>query len=403
VTIRARLTAAFAIAMLLVLAVAGAFVYARLRADLDEGINESLSRRAAAVAGGAQDVIDPEDGFARIEPQQQPRSRTDRRVPGFEETMRVLTVPTAEGSVVVAQSLGDRDETLHSLVKAFAIGGPAAVLLASLLGYALAGAALRPMEAIRRRAEAVSLTGDERLPLPRADDELRRLAVTLDQMLARLREAFARERRFVADASHELRTPIAIVRAELETAQRTGDREAIAAALAECDRLAQLAEDLLVLAQAGEGELPVRAEPLRARELLEDAQRRFAARGRPITVSAPDDLRVHADPLRARQLLANLVDNALRHGSGTVTLSARAGGDGVVLAVTDEGPGFADGLEPFERFTRADAARTDGGAGLGLALVRAIAEAHGGRAEVAGAGVSIWLPASGGSHPGARS
>jgi len=392
-TIRARLTVVFALATVLVLAGAGAFVYVRLAAELDDGIDEGLERRAASVAGGARDVIDPEDGFARVEPGQGRRTLVDRRVPGFEERLRVLTLPSARGAVVVGQSLGDRDETLRALVTAFAVGGPLAVLLASLLGYGLAAGALRPVEAMRLQAEAVSLTGDERLPLPAAHDEIRRLGETLDGMLVRLREAHARERRFVADASHELRTPIAVVRAELETALRTGDREAIQAALAECDRLAQLAEDMLVLARAGEGALPVRPEALPAQEVLEDARRRFAPRGRPLVVEAPGDLMLRADPLRVRQLLANLVDNALRHGAGVVTLSATARDGGVVLAVIDEGAGFPAGLEPFERFARGDEARSGGGAGLGLALVRAIAEAHGGHAEVAGSGVRVWLPA----------
>ena len=336
--IRVRLTIVFAIATLLVLAGAGAFVYARLKADLDEGVTESLQRRAAAVAEGARDIGDPEDTFARVESgaSQERRGLVDRELSGFDERMRVLT----RGEVVVGQSLGDRDETLRNLVTSFAVAAPLGVLLASLLGYALATAALRPVEAIRRRAESVSLESDERLPLPAADDEIRRLAVTLDAMLVRLRESFARERRFVADASHELRTPIAVVRAELETALRTDRDEGIAAALAECDRLAQLAEDLLVLARAGDGALPVRPEPLDARELLEDARRRFAARGRPIAIDAPAGLTVHADPLRMRQLLGNLVDNAIRHGAGTVNLTAASADHCVALAVRDEGDGL---------------------------------------------------------------
>jgi signal transduction histidine kinase len=391
--IRVRLTAVFALAMLIVLAGAGVFVYVRLKADLDEGVTESLQRRAAAVAGGARDIGDPEDTFARVE-RGAPADRyslVDGDVPGYEERMRVLT----DGEVVIGQSLGDRDETLDALVVSFAIGAPLGALVASLFGYALAGAALRPVETIRRRAEAVSLDSDEHLPLPEAHDEIRRLAETLDAMLVRLRESYARERRFVADASHELRTPIAVVRAELETALGTGDREALEAALAECDRLAQLAEDLLVLARASDGALPVRPEPLDACELLEDARRRFQARGRPIEVDAPSGLSVHADPLRARQLLSNLVDNALRHGAGTVTLTATSGAGGVTLTVADEGSGFPAGLEPFERFSRGDAARSGGGAGLGLALVRAISEAHSGEATIDGAAVRVFLPSAG--------
>ena len=128
--------------------------------------------------------------------------------------------------VAVGQSLQDRDETLSSLVASFVIGGPVAVVLASLLGYALAGAGLRPVEAMRRRAREISLGDpDERLPLPAAQDEIRRLGETLNEMLDRLRRSFERERRFVADASHELRTPVAVIKAELEGALRAGGHE----------------------------------------------------------------------------------------------------------------------------------------------------------------------------------
>jgi two-component system OmpR family sensor kinase len=283
------------------------------------------------------------------------------------------------------------------------------VLLASVAGYLLAASGLRPVEAIRRRASDISLShDDERLPLPPAHDEVRRLAETLNEMLERLRASFDRERRFVADAGHELRTPVAVVKAELEAALRTGDygaqvREALVVAVEECDRLAQLAEDLLVVARTGEGALPLRPEPLVVGALLEDVRQRFAdraaQRGREIRVEAPPNgLRLHADPLRLRQALSNLVDNALRHGGGQVVLRARDADDGVELEVADAGPGFDPAIagRAFERFTRGDAARVGDGTGLGLAIVRTLVEAHGGRAELVakgeGATVRLWLP-----------
>ena len=194
----------------------------------------------------------------------------ERRVPGVDGRSRVLARPVrAQGSdervvVVVGHSLEDRDDALSSVATSFVLGGLAAVMVASVLGYALASAAFRPVEAMRRRAELVSLHPDEApLPLPKAHDEVRRLGTTLNEMLARLRRSFDRERQFVADASHELRTPISVIKAELEGALRTGDygpgvRDALVAAVAECDQLGQLAEDLLVLTAAGEGRLPVR-------------------------------------------------------------------------------------------------------------------------------------------------
>ena len=296
----------------------------------------------------------------------------------------------------------------------FALGGPIAVVLASLLGYALAAAGLRPVEAIRRRAAGRLLARDgEPLPLPAANDEIRRLAKTLNEMLDRLRRSYEREASFVADASHELRTPIAVIKTELETALRHMDRrypdadarDALVAAVEECDHLGQLAEDLLVVARTGDGRIPLQPRTLCAAEVLDRrAQpfRRSCARARPSDQGRrrPEDLLVHADETRLRQALGNLIDNALRYGAGPITLRASAGEGEVRLDIADGGDGFAPEISAraFERFARGDAARTRGGTGLGLAIVRAIAEAHGGRAEIvtgtAGATVRIALPSA---------
>ena len=280
VPIRLRLTAAFALATAVVLAGAGLFVYLQLRSDLNESVDEGLRTRPQAVA-------DREDGFYRVlgpgqdggvlSPTERRRAEggpvlLEREVEGVEGTTRVLARPGRRGTVVVAgRSLSDRDETLAGLVGAFAVGGPVAIALASLLGYGLAAGAFRPVEAMRRRATQVSLdNGDEQLPLPPARDEIHALGQTLNDMLDRLRGSFERERQFVADASHELRTPVAVVKAELEAALRAGDlgprsRESVVAAVEECDSLALLAEDLLVLARSADGELPVRPERRRSR------------------------------------------------------------------------------------------------------------------------------------------
>jgi signal transduction histidine kinase len=405
--IRVRLTLAFAAATALVLAAAAAFVYVQLRAGLDESIDDALAARAATVArtGDAAAGLtgDAEDGFAvviggdRAGAARGPIERVsgDRDVPGIDGTVRVL----ARGDVVVGQSLDDRDEVLAGLIAAFAIGGPLAIVLASLLGYALAGSAMRPVEAMRRRAAA----GDERLPLPVAHDEIHRLGETLNALLARLRGSIEHERRFVADASHELRTPLAVLKTELEAALRDPEpHPAISKAIEEVDRLSQLAEDLLVLARSEEGELPVRPETMRVRPLLDGVRDRFADRatraGRAILVE-DGDVTINADPLRLRQALGNLVDNALRHGAGDVVLRAAPDDGGVTLEVSDGGAGFAPDIagRAFERFARGDVARTRGGTGLGLAIVRAIAEAHGGQATLEGSTVRIRV--SGASQP----
>jgi two-component system, OmpR family, sensor kinase len=450
--IRVRLTAAFALAMVLVLAAAGLFVYLRLKDDLDESLDAALGARAAAVAGsgdasagapeeedegfaqvlsGTGEVLETEGGTGDRVLTEAERARAaagarltlERAVPGLEGTVRILAGPASDDTVfTVGQSLDDRDETLSGVVASFAIGGPIAVLLASLVGYLLATAGLRPVEAMRRRAGEVSLTHEgERLPLPAAHDEVRRLGETLNEMLDRLRRSFDRERRFVADASHELRTPVAVIKAELEAALRAGGhdaqvREALVAALEECDHLAQLAEDLLVVARAAEGELPVRREAIEVRPLLEGVRARFGDRarehGRELRVDGGNGLLVEGDDLRLRQALGNLVDNALRHGAGDVVLRARPteADGGVELEVADDGPGFDADLagRAFERFARGDAARTRGGTGLGLAIVRAIAEAHGGRAEIVtdghpGVTVRLWLPSGSSQAPGVRS
>jgi signal transduction histidine kinase len=206
----------------------------------------------------------------------------------------------------------------------------------------------------------------------------------------------------VADASHELRTPVAVIKTELEAALRArGHDPGLAAAAEECDRLAQLAEDLLVVARSGEGELTLRREPVDGGELLDHVRARFADRaqrgGRSIRVEAAPEARFDGDPLRLEQALGNLVDNALRHGAGEIVLRAAPG----ELSVGDEGNGFTPEFAPraFERFARADGARTRGGTGLGLAIVKAIAEAHGGSAEIAG-GATVRISLRAISAPG---
>jgi signal transduction histidine kinase len=198
---------------------------------------------------------------------------------------RVIAVAAQDtrGGVVVARSLAPRAETLHHLLRELIFAGPLAILLASIAGYGLAAAALRPVELMRRRAAAFTLDSPRSLPVPRGGDELSRLALTLNDMLARLQAAFEHERRFVADASHELRTPLALLRTELELALRRPRppaelRDALESALEETERLSQLADDLLLIARSEEGPLPIRPETIGADQLLASVARRFEAR-----------------------------------------------------------------------------------------------------------------------------
>jgi heavy metal sensor kinase len=314
---------------------------------------------------------------------------------------------------VVGASLEDQQEAVGRLLALLLIGGPVGVVLASGVGWLVAGGALRPVERLRVEAEAVS--GSEpgrRLPVPNTRDELARLGESLNRMLGRLEAAVERERRFVGDASHELRTPLANLKAELDLALRRARAPdelvlALRSAAEETDRLARLAEDLLVLARADGGRLTVRREDLDAGRLVRDTVASFAGRaaglGISITPVIQDGVHAEIDPARVRQALGNLIDNALRHtpsgGRVVVELVRRDGS--MTIDVADTGEGFEPAFlhRAFDPFSRSDAARsrTDGGAGLGLAIVGAVAEAHGGSVHArnqpeGGASVVMTLP-----------
>jgi signal transduction histidine kinase/putative methionine-R-sulfoxide reductase with GAF domain/uncharacterized protein YoaH (UPF0181 family) len=284
-------------------------------------------------------------------------------------------------------------------------------LVATAIANAQSRAALRPVERMRSQAERITERQlSERLPVSDDPGEVTALGQTLNAMLDRVEEAVARERRVVSDASHELRTPLTTLRAEVDLALM-GDRDkselraALESASEEAKRMSRLADDLLVLARADQGRLPLHPQPLAARELLEAAAARPHAgaevRARSIAVAElGDGCAVRADPDRAAQALDNLITNALLYGEGTITLSAQSKQGYVEVHVTDEGDGFPDELLPraFERFGRGQHARSnEPGSGLGLALVEALALAHGGHAEACnrpdgGADVSFTLP-----------
>jgi heavy metal sensor kinase len=442
VPIRLRLTLVFTAAMAVVLAAMGIFVYSLVASDLSDALDRELRSRAqdlsalvarngslertgspfvehgeafAELVGEDGRVLDSTPTIGRqrllstreLERATQGPTFVDRSsVPGLDEPARLLAVPVDRGVLVVGATRENRSETLASLRDAFLIGGSVALLLSGLGGYLLAGAALRPIEAMRRRAAEISASSlDERLPVPPANDEVGRLGETLNEMLARLEDGLERERRFVTDASHELRTPLAMLRTELELALRRARtpeelEQSIRSAAEETDRLSRIADDLLLLARAEQGRLPLRAEPTDLADVLETVRTRFDARaqleGRPLRVDADGSPVARVDRLRLEQALGNLVDNALRHGEGAVTIWAAAQGSTVELHVLDEGPGFPDGFveKAFEPFSRAVPAGD--GSGLGLAIVATIVRAHDGEIAVTprprgGADVSIRL------------
>ena len=432
--------------MAVVLAVIAVGLYLRFESQLDETINQGLRSRAGDVAlllqgpaglGGAQRrLVDRDESFAQVleldgsvydasaalrdKPLLTPvevraaagRKQTilSRRNPFEAEPARLLATPvSAHGRrllVVVGTDSDDRDQALRSLLLLFVIGGPVALLLASLAGYGVASAALAPVEQMRRKAAQITEhRPGERLPVGRTDDEVARLGTTLNTMLERLERSFERERAFVADASHELRTPLAILKTEIELALREGRTqdelvEALRSAGEETDRLAELAEALLIIARADGGKLALAPAPLRSDELLDGVRTRFAARlgasGRELVVDDDGAATLIGDRRRLEQALGNLVENALHHGAGTIHLSASADPRRIELHVRDEGPGFPPQFiaDAFERFTRADPARGRGGSGLGLSIVQVIARAHGGRARAANhpdGGADVWI------------
>jgi signal transduction histidine kinase len=440
--IRVRLTLAFAAAMAAVLTGVGLLVYHRVAGELLASVDQTLNSQAAEAVAHAgegrslvdQDVsggttlaqlLDRHGTVLRSQPSGLPRlltrSETERaaagtrvlrntRIAGRRGQWRVLAVRAGPiGVVAVARSLAARADSLDHLRHELVLILPLALILASLAGYGLAAGALRPVEAMRRRAAGVTAARPGRLPVPRGRDELSRLAVTLNDMLAGLEAAFEHERRFVADASHELRTPLALLRAELELALRRPRsreelEEALRSAAEETERLSRLAEDLLLIARADQGGLPIRRERVAAGEVLATVAGRFATRayalGREVRVVDSDAL-LDADPARVEQALGNLVDNALAHGFGSVILRAVERDDVVELHVEDEGPGFPDDFRDraFDRFSRADQARghdgaAHGGTGLGLSIVDLIARAHGSRAGLVNrpeGGADVWL------------
>jgi signal transduction histidine kinase len=430
--IRLRLALVFAGAAAVLLTGVGVFGYVRLSAGFSDDVDLELRQRAQDLVGpvsrpdatlsdlAGNGFIERGESFAEIlTPSGQvvdatptlrgqalltadeaarasDRTVTANRpaVPGLDEPARLLATPFDRHGrrlvLVVGITRENGLEALRRVRDQLLVAIPLLVLLTFLGGYAVAGAALRPVEVMRRRA--AELTGRDpalRLPIPDGDDEIARLGVTLNQLLARVEDTLDRERSFVAHASHELRTPLALLRTELELALRrprtaSDLRSALESAAVETDRLERLAEDLLLLAQSGESGLQAHLETWPIADMFATVTARFAtsfhAAGRGVEASA-GDAHVRADRRLVQQALTNLVANALEHGEGTVRLEARGRDADVEVVVVDEGAGIDPDLgeRAADRFVR----RPDStGAGLGLSIVAAIAQAHGGESGV---------------------
>jgi signal transduction histidine kinase len=328
------------------------------------------------------------------------------------ETLRIMAVLTGPANdrrtIIVAVPVGAFDHSVALLRTALFVTQPVLVLVLIAVGWRVVGAALRPVESLRSGAERITGADTaERLAVPPSRDEIHRLAVTLNHMIDRLALARERQRAFVADAAHELRSPLASMRVQLEVAQRLGDWATLGDdLLLDVDRLSRLVDDLLLLARADEGTraagsdgmrmgLDARAgfdgarrlasvEPVELHDLLRDVAGRYSAARVPVTVAdrPAGPLWTEGESDGLRRVLVNLVDNAVRHARSSVRLAAVADRAGALVTVTDDGLGIArpDRERVFDRFTRLDDARARdaGGAGLGLPIVRELVRRHGG-------------------------
>ena len=441
VPFRLRLTLGFAVIMVVLFGGLALLLHEQFAASLDQGIDSLLRARAADLStlvsrehelpklpesGGAfAQIIDPVTGRVRdatpghftslLNRSELRRAAASSVIVSRGDDARLLAEPIdtrPPATLMVGSSLAQHDQALTTLDELLFIGGPVLLVLTCIAGYGLAARALAPVEKMRARAALISgAAWGERLPVPEADDELRRLGATLNAMLSRVEDALVREREFVADAGHELRTPLAILKLELELAMSADSpHEELEARLRsvaeEVDRLAKLAEDLLVIAHAEQERLPLEKRRVEARPVLDAVAARFAAAtrrsGRALTVQGHDGITLDADPSRLAQALTNMVSNSLRYAKGTIVLRA-AERDGLVeFHVLDEGKGFDSSFIPraFDRFSRADPARSGRGAGVGLSIVRVIAEAHGGQAHARNRpiqGADVWLQLPGAS------
>ncbi|WP_233624190.1 ATP-binding protein [Actinoplanes sp. ATCC 53533] len=316
---------------------------------------------------------------------------------GLDGRVRVVSVTAGPASdpvhVLVARPTADLTQGVHLLRTTLLVTFPPLVALLALVAWRVVGATLRPVEALRAGAEEI--TGGarpDRLPVPDSRDEIHRLAVTLNGMLHRLDAARGRQRAFVADAAHELRSPLTNMRTELEVAQRlpdTTDWPALADdLLTDVERLSRLVDDLLLLARADDGStraLTRRAEAVELGQLLGEVAARYPA----VEYERPAvPLRTQGERDALGRVVANLLDNAVRHAASSVRLAVTADGAYQMISVSDDGPGIpaADRERVFDRFTRLDDARARdaGGSGLGLAIVRELVRRHGGTVALRG-------------------
>lgn len=430
IPVRWKLTGAAVVLSAVALALIAVAILAAFRGELARGVDTDLDQRTTALTQlidaqgpaalrsvAADDVLLPRGAIAQLLDRRgsveatsssasalalpHDRGRRTVAITGLGSRSRVHTTRLPAGrTLVVARSLGDQDRADGSLGRAFLITAPLALLLVAAGAYVVTGRALRPVTEMSRRAASMSLTVDGgRLPVAPADDELAALGGTLNDLLDRAAEAARHEHALVANASHELRTPLARLRASLEFAlTQPPSREAILAAVSDVRHLTALANDLLVLSALDETGDALGTQPLDLLEFVEEvaADARTLSPGRPITVTGGPVV-LEANAHAVRQAIGNLINNATTHGDGAVRISVTADATHAEITVTDDGPGLDIPLaDATQRFTRGHAAQHRPGAGLGLALVAAVAHGHHGDLRYADGAFTLRLPLT---HP----
>ena len=324
----------------------------------------------------------------------------------FRVTALGARTPHGNVTVLVAVDVGDVDEVLAALASKGVRGLGVLLAIFALVLWLVVGRTMRSVEAIRRRAEVITAQHlNQRVPEPPTRDEIYRLARTLNDMLARLEGSAKRQERFVADAAHELRTPLATLRTRLETALLRDDDEAGSQLLqelwGEAVRLGSLVDHLLLLARSDSGTLQTHARPVDLDDVIGDVLSSTQAGSVDLGTRGVEPVQVTGDAALLEQVLRNLVENAVRHAVSTVDVSLSSDGDDAVLTVDDDGPGIPESerAEVFQRFVRLDDSRDrkQGGVGLGLAIVAEIVRVHSGTVDVSespsgGARLTVRLP-----------
>ncbi|GAB7039327.1 MULTISPECIES: sensor histidine kinase [Catenuloplanes] len=345
-------------------------------------------------------------GASRSLPRALPAEDTARfTLPGADHPYLVRTDRAGGWTIAVGVSLEDVDNGTEALVTPLLTGIPLLLLVCAAVTWIVVARALAPIERIRREAEEI--TGDRldrRVPEPASRDEVHRMARTMNRMLARLQASRERQQRFVADASHELRSPLTSIRQAAEVADALPAGYLAETVLEESARMSRLVDQLLVLTRAGEGAVTRTHADVDLDDLLLAEAARVRRAGLTVDTTGVAAGRVRADRVAMGQVVRNLADNAARHATARVAVALRRTADGVELTVDDDGHGIAaDQRERvFDRFVRLDEARArdDGGSGLGLAIVKEIINGYGGSVTAAesplgGARFTVRLPSSG--------